>query len=103
MVSEETLEELRCGGASYIVGTPKAALKEFERDLLEKDWREVAPGVEGKLCAAPDGLDETFVLCRSAARAEKERAIFERFATRLQAGLDKLRLPLPNRAKSITK
>ncbi len=45
MVSEDNLEELRCGGAFYIVGTPKASLKKFERELLEKDWREVAPGV----------------------------------------------------------
>jgi transposase len=90
MVSEENLDEMRRGGAFYIVGTPKAALKKFERDLLKKDWREVAPGVEVKLCAAPDGTDETFVLCRSAQRAEKERAIFERFATRLEAGLEKL-------------
>lgn len=90
MVSEENLDELRHGGAFYIVGTPKASLKKFERELLEKDWREVAPGVELKLCAAPDGADETFVLCRSAARAEKEKAIFERFTTRLEAGLEKL-------------
>jgi hypothetical protein len=82
MVSEENLEELRCGGAFHIVGTPKASLKKLERDLPERDWREVAPGVEVKLCAAPDGTDETFVLCRSAARAEKERAILERFAAR---------------------
>jgi transposase len=90
MVSEENLEELRRGGAFYIVGTPKASLKGFERDLLERGWREVAQGVEVKLCVAPDGPDETFVLCRSAARAEKERAIFERFATRLEAGLERL-------------
>jgi transposase len=90
MVSEENLDEMRSGGAFYIVGTPKASLKRFERHLLEKNWREVAPGVEVKLCAAPDGTDETFVLCRSAARAEKERAIFQRFAGRLEAGLEKL-------------
>jgi transposase len=90
MVSEENLDEMRRGGAFYIVGTPKASLKKFERDLLEKDWREVAPGVEARLCAAPDGTDETFVLCRSAQRAEKERAILERFATRLEAGVENL-------------
>jgi len=59
--------------------------------LLEHDWEQVEPGVEVKLCAAPDGTDETFVLCRSPGRIEKERAIRERQLTHLEEGLAKLR------------
>ena len=90
MVSEENLERLRRRGASYLVGTPKAMLRRFERELTEKDWSAVAGGVEVKLCAAPEGSGETFVLCRSASRTEKEKAMRLRFTGRLEAGLGRL-------------
>lgn len=54
-VSEENLEKLRAAGAHYLVGTPKGMLKRFEQRLLDKDWEEVEPGVEVKLCCAPVG------------------------------------------------
>ena len=47
------------------------------------------PGVEVKCCQAPEGA-ETFILCRSEARREKERAMHARFEQRLEAGLKKL-------------
>lgn len=90
MVSEENLETLRKRGATYLVGTPKAMLRKFERELTDKDWSEIRPGVEVKLCAAPDGTAETYVLCRSTARREKERAIRRKFRTRLETGLVRL-------------
>ena len=90
MVSEENLEQLRARGATYLVGTPKAMLKKFERELTDKDWSEIRPGVEVKLCAAPDGAAETYILCRSTARREKELAIRRRFRQRLEKGLAKL-------------
>ncbi len=91
MVSEDNLELLRESGAKYLVGTPKSLLKNYERHLLEHDWETVEPGVEVKLCPAPDGGHETFVLCRSAGRIEKERAIREKQRERLQTALDKLK------------
>ena len=90
MVSEENLEKLRARGATYLVGTPKAMLRKFERELTDKDWSEIRPGVEVKLCAAPDGAAETYILCRSMARREKELAIRRRFRQRLETGLAKL-------------
>ena len=48
------------------------------------------PGVEVKLCPSPEGTDETFVLCRSLGRKEKENAILNRFVTRLEDKLVKL-------------
>ena len=91
MVSEENLEMLRESGAKYLVGTPKSMLKQFEQHLLEQDWTQVASGVEVKLCSAPDGSPETFVLCRSTGRIEKDRAIREKQRARLAAKLDKLK------------
>ena len=91
MVSEGNLEFLRGRGGQYIVGTPKAMLRKFERALTEGDWHIVQEGVEVKLVAGPDGA-ETFVLARSADRREKEKAMHQRFLERLQAGLHKLRV-----------
>jgi transposase len=99
MVSEENIEFLRQRGARYIVGTPKRQLKAFEAKLLEEaNWREVEPGVEVKLVAHPEGPpEERYVLCRSSARREKERAMLERQRQRLRAQLDKVHASLVRR------
>jgi len=91
MVSEENIEFMKKRGARYIVGTPKSMLRKFDRELLAKGWEEVHPGVEVKICDCPEGTEETFVLCRSEGRKDKETAILNRFVDRLQAGLNKLK------------
>ena len=85
MVSEENIEFLRARHAQYLVGTPKAQLRQFEKELLEqKDWQQVREGVEVKLLPHPDGKGhEQFVLCRSQARREKEKAMLARQEQRL--------------------
>jgi transposase len=90
MVSEDNLAYLRSTGARYLVGTPKSFLKKFEHQLLEQNWEKVQPGVEVQLCRSPEGTDETFVLCRSAGRKEKENAILNRFVNSLETRLLKL-------------
>lgn len=89
MISEENLQFLRAGERQYIVGTPKGMLKEFRRELLAKDWTAIREGLEVKLVASPDG-DETFILCRSADRGQKEQAMHERFAKRIEKGLRRM-------------
>ena len=90
MVSEENLKHLRESGAHYLVGTPKSMLKNFEQQLLAHDWEQVQADVEVKLCASPEDARETFVLCRSQGRTEKERAMREKQRVRLEAELNKL-------------
>lgn len=90
MVSEKNLAFMRNRRARYLVGTPRALLRKFERELLEKDWQAVRPDVEIKLCPSPDGGEETYVLCRSQGRKEKEQAILNRFITRIEEGLRKI-------------
>ena len=90
MVSEENLEFMRMRGARYLVGTPKSLLRKFEQELLNRNWEEVVPGVEVNLVQSPEGKDETFVLCRSLGRKEKENAILNRFVTRLEEKLTHL-------------
>ena len=89
MVSEDNVEFLREHGRRYILGTPKSHLKRFERELLTEGWETIREGLEVKLCPGPD-RQETFILCRSAQRREKEQAMHERFEARLEAGLDKI-------------
>jgi transposase len=100
MVSEDNLEDLRAAGASYLVATPKSMLKRFERALLDADWEHVESDVEVKMCTAPEDTRETFVLCRSKGRREKEKAMRERQIKGLEEGLAKLkvRIEAPMRA-----
>ena len=90
MVSEDNLEFMRMTKTRYLVGTPRSFLKKFEQHLLDKSWEEVQPGVEVRLVPSPEETDETFVLCRSDGRKEKENAILNRFAVNLESKLAKL-------------
>ncbi|MCP4204276.1 MAG: IS1634 family transposase [bacterium] len=89
MVHEENLAYLRDRGGQYIVGTPKSMLRSYEQALVDQGWTEVQEGVEVKLCSGPEG-EETFILCRSAARREKEKAMHARFEKRIEDALTKL-------------
>jgi len=88
IVSEENLAARR--GAQYLVGTPRAKLKQFEKHLLEDGSEQVRPDVEVKLVPTPQG-EETYALCRSTARRAKEEAIHSRFSTRMEKALASLR------------
>ena len=92
MVSEQNIAFLRKRQARYLVGTPKSQLREFEKQLLEREgWHEVQDGLEARLLAHPDGEGhEQYVLCRSSARAEKERAMLTRQSERLCEELCKI-------------
>jgi transposase len=90
MTSEENLEWLREGGRKYLIGTPRSELRKWEQYLIEqKGWKQIRDGLEVKLCPGPDGA-ETFILCRSADRQVKEKAMHDRFAKRIEAGLQSL-------------
>jgi len=89
MISEENIEVLKKGGRAYIVGTPRPMLKRFEQELLEGDWSAIRDGLEVKLCPSPDGT-EAFILCRSADRRDKEKAMHARFEKRIEEGLEKI-------------
>lgn len=80
VVSEENLELLRARGAHYLVGTPKSQLKAYEQKLVEGPWQRASAEVEVQLV---EGTDEVYVLCRSAGRRAKERAMRGRWLRRL--------------------
>src|SRR6202049_2820888 len=90
IVSEENLEAIRKRGGQYLVGTPRSQMKRFEAELLQDNWTQVRPEVELKQVAIPQG-NETYILCRTAGRKEKEKAIRERFSTRMEVALEALK------------
>ena len=90
MVSAENLAWLNETGRRYVIGTPKAQLRRFAKEITEATgWRRIREDVEVKICRGPQG-QETFLLCRSAARVEKERAMHARFAKRIEEHLHAL-------------
>jgi len=89
IVSEENLRAIRERGGQYLVGTPRRQMKQFQEELLKDDWTQVRPEVEVKQVAIPKG-EETYILCRTAARKEKEKAIRNRFSTRMEEALQRL-------------
>jgi transposase len=90
MVSAANVEFLKEGGRRYILGTHKSLLRKYEKQLLAADWNIVHEGLEVKLCRDPEGGEETFILCRSAQRREKEKAMHEKFERRIEEGLASL-------------
>ena len=86
VVSEGNLVAIRQRGGQYLVGTPRSQLKQFEAELRKDDFEHIRPEVEVKQLQIPGG-EETYILCRTAGRKEKEKAIRSRFATRIEKAL----------------
>ncbi len=89
IVSEENLAAIRKRGGQYLVGTPRSQMKQFAEELLKDDWIRVRPEGEVKKVAIPQG-EETFILCRTSGRKEKEKAIRNRFSMRMEDALKRL-------------
>lgn len=86
--TEDSLEKMRAMGASYLVGTPKGRLNKLERSFLEQAWARVRDGVQVKRLRVDD---DVYVLARSAARVDKERAMRRRRLGRYVQRLHALR------------
>jgi transposase len=87
MVSEKNIAWLRAGGRQYLIGASKLDLRRMEARIVdERDWTRIREDVEVKILPSDDST-ETFVLCRSEARKEKDYAIVARFVARLDKDL----------------
>jgi transposase len=101
MTSRQNLAWLQATGRRYLIGTPRAELTKWSTAIAAtQDWQQLREGIEVKLCAGAAG-NETLLLCRSAERREKERAMHERFATRIDAGLARLGRRLERARKAL--
>lgn len=104
MASADNLAWLRQTGRRYILGTPKSELRKWAPALADKThWRQIRDGIEVKLCAAPEGERETFILCRSQDRAEKEKAMHERFSARIEQALARLQARIAQSQKPLNR
>ena len=86
IVSEENLAAIRRRGGQYLVGTPRSQMKRFEQEFFRGDWVEVRAEIEVKQVSIAGG-EETYILCRTAGRKEKEQAIREGFTARMEKAL----------------
>src|ERR1700678_2013414 len=86
IVSEENLAAIRKRDGQYLTGTPRSQMKQFEAELLKEDWTQVRPEVEVKKVSIPQG-EETYILCRTSGRKEKEKAIRNRFSNSMETAL----------------
>jgi transposase len=90
MVSAENIAWLQSSGRRYVIGAARSELRRWGRELADKsNWREIREDVQVKICGGPDG-QESFLLCRSVARIDKEKAMHERFCARIEKGLESL-------------
>jgi hypothetical protein len=90
MASAKNLAWLRQTGRRYIIGAPKASLRQFAAELAEpRGWREIREGIAVKLARWPE-TGETAILCRSADRRRKEQAMHNKFSLRIAAALVRL-------------
>jgi len=89
IISEDNLKALRKRNGQYLVGTPRAKLKEFEKQLLDGEWERIRPDVEVQHIPTPSG-EETYLLCRSTSRKAKEVAMRARASSTMEKALGKL-------------
>lgn len=97
MMSEKNLAFMQAEDRKYIIGASKGTLKQFEKALLQPDWKTIREGLEVKLCPNPEGGQETFILCRSRDRKAKEQAMHQRFEQRIDIALEKVKVSCSKR------
>jgi transposase len=90
MVSADNIAWLNATGRRYVIGTARSELRRWSKQLAEEQgWRQIREDVQVKICRGAQA-DETFLLCCSASRIDKEKAMHERFAKRIEQGLASL-------------
>ena len=104
MLSADLLPWMRQSGRRYVMATPKATLQKHA-DLLKDAaaWQTVKNrDIEVRYVTLPDpDSSDLFVLCRSTARREKEKAMHDRFSSRIREGLERLQRRLHKAKKPV--
>jgi hypothetical protein len=93
--TEEILQEMRdpARGISYLVGTAKGKIQQYEKKWLDLPWQQVRDSVDVKLFEQ-DG--ELYVLAKSEGRRAKETAMRRKRLARLLKKLRAMRRSLPS-------
>jgi transposase len=91
MRSQRNVQWLQETGRRYLVGAPRSLLAGFGPEVMNAHgWQSVHDGVEVKLCRQPGNPREVFLICRSAPRQVKEKAMHARFSARIETALQRL-------------
>ena len=90
-------------GRRYIIGAPKSELKKFGSELASAEAGARSRKASRSSSPAIPRPDETVILCRSADRRSKEKAMHDKFSARIEAALRTLgraHRPLKETARS---
>ncbi len=91
MRSKSNVQWLQETGRRYLLGAPRSILARFAEHVASPHgWQSVHDGVEVKLCREDANPTEVFLICRSAQRQVKEKAMHARFSTRIDTALRRL-------------
>ena len=104
MLHATLLPWMRDGGRRYVMAVPKSTLqKHSELFKTCQSWKSVENrDVEVQYVTLPDpDSSDLFILCRSHARQQKERAIHTHFITRIEAALNRLARRLKKAQKPV--
>jgi len=101
--SKKNVAWLEQAKRQYVVAMPRSEWKCWRAELEEPSgWQLLREDVEVKQCMiAADKL--SVVLCRSAPRRVKEQAMHQRFAARIEAGLQKLHQRIEHAKKPLVR
>jgi transposase len=101
--SKKNVAWLEEQGRLYVVATPRSEWKRWRAQFEDPSgWQVLRDDVEGKLCVAAEGT-LSFVLCRSAQRRLKEKAMHQRFAVRIDTALKKLERRIEHSKKPLAR
>jgi transposase len=101
--STKNVAWLEHDGRQYVVAMPRSEWKRWRAQFEESSgWAVLGDEVEGKLCVPAEGTPR-FVLCRSAQRRAKEKAMHQRFAARIDAGLQTLERRIEHAKKPLAR
>jgi len=101
--SKKNVAWLEHAERAYVVAMPRSEWKRWRAQFEEPSgWQVLRDDVQGKLCAIEEGKLNV-VLCRSAQRRLKEQAMHERFAARIDAGLQKLKGRIEHSKKALAR
>lgn len=94
--TEAILAEMRdpARQVSYLVGTPKSKITQYEQQWLDRPWQKVRDSVDVKLF---EDQGELYVLAKSTGRQAKETAMRRKRLVRLLRKLRAMRHSLPTR------
>jgi len=103
LASQKNLAWLEQQGRLYVVAMPRSQWKRWRVQFEDRSgWQSLRDDIEGKLCVV-EGSKLSIVLCRSAQRRLKEKAMHERFASRIESALKKLERRIEHSKKPLAR